>query len=138
MEFFASAHGHLSADVLQEQITGPRLAELCDSIDRVLQWSDAQDAAEVYCLWGQFEVRRECIRDGVRFTLPSCPNALAWTITATPDGALIHCTINRSEHEPDFIASLEDFVADCAQGLQQLDQAADLEGKNASPPAADE
>ncbi len=120
MEFFASADGHLSADALQARITGPRLAELCDSIDRVLQWSDAQDAGEVYCLWGQFEVRRECIRDGVRFTLPGCPNALAWTITATPEGTLIHCTINRSDHEPDFIASIEDFVADWAQGLQRL------------------
>lgn len=119
MEFFATARCRFTPDHIQDQVTGPRLAELCASIDRVLEWSDAQDAGEIYCLWGQFAVHRERIRDGLRFTLPGCPNALAWTITAAPEGTLIHCTINRSEHDPDFIESIEEFVADWAQGLQR-------------------
>jgi hypothetical protein len=120
MEFFANAPCVLDPDQLQERITGPSLAELCESIERVLQWSQAEDAGEIYCLWGRFSVRRERIRDGLRFTLPGCPNALAWTITAAPEGTLIHCTINRSEHDPDFIESIEDFVADWVQGLGRL------------------
>ncbi|MFW6258304.1 MAG: hypothetical protein ACOC26_02280 [Halochromatium sp.] len=119
MEFFATAQCRFTPDHIQDQVTGPRLTEFCASIDRVLEWSDAQDAGEVYCLWGQFRVRRERIRDGVRFTLPGCPNALAWTITATPEGTLIHCTINRCEHEPDFIESIEEFIADWVQGLDR-------------------
>lgn len=120
MEFFATSDRTQSPEQLQDQVTGTRLAELCDSIDRVLHWSAEQDAGEVYCVWGQFKVRREPIRNGLRFTLPGCPNALAWTITAEPQGTLIHCTINRSEHDPDFIASIEDFVADWTRGLQHL------------------
>ena len=120
MEFFATARCSFSPDYIQDRVTGPGLAELCDSIDRVLHWSDDQDAGEIYCLWGQFAVNRERIRDGLRFTLPGCPNALAWTITAAPEGTLIHCTINRSEHAPDFVASIKEFVADWAQGLQRL------------------
>jgi hypothetical protein len=75
---------------------------------------------EIDCLWGQFAVHREHIRDGLRFTLPDCPNALAWTTTVAPDGTLIHCTINRSEQDSDFIASIEDFVADWPRGLCRL------------------
>ena len=120
MEFFATAQAPLSAEQLQHRLTGQRLAELCESIDHVLHWDADLDAGEIYCLWGQFKVNRECLRDGVRFTLPGCPNALAWTVTAAAAGTVIHCTINRSEHEPDFIESIEEFVADWSQGLQRL------------------
>ncbi|WP_462321286.1 hypothetical protein [Halochromatium sp.] len=120
MEFFATAQARLGAEQLQHELTGQRLPELCESIDQVLHWDAALDTGEIYCLWGQFKVNRECTRDGVRFTLPGCPNALAWTVTAAADGTLVHCTINRSEHEPDFIESIEEFVADWAQGLQRL------------------
>lgn len=120
MEFFAEVRGELSPSQLQAEVTGPRLAQLCASIDTVLDWRPESDAGEVYCLWGQFQVRREPIRDGVRFTLPGCPNALAWTLTAEPDGGLIHCTINRREHDPDFIESIEAFVDDWRQGLERL------------------
>jgi hypothetical protein len=120
MEFFSTACLVASADQLRERITGPRLAEHCASIDRVLSWRAEIDAGEIYCLWGQFHARREPIRDGVRFTLPGCPNALAWTVTAEPEGALVHCTINRTEHDPDFIESIEMFVEDWRAGLERL------------------
>jgi hypothetical protein len=61
------------------------------------------------------------VRDGVRFTLPGCPNALAWTVTAEPEGVLVHCTINRTEHDPDFIESIETFVEDWRTGLERSD-----------------
>ncbi len=123
MEFFVTAECTLSADQLQQAINGHRLADHCDSIDRVLWWEG--DRGEIYCLWGQFHVNRESIRDGVRFTLPHCPNALAWTLTSATagDGAsavLIHCTINRSEHEPDFVESIESFLDDWRLGLERL------------------
>ena len=119
MEFFATARLVTSPDVLRDQITGPRLAEYCKAIDQVLSWCKHLDAGEIYCLWGQFKVQREPIRNGVRFTLPSCPNALAWTVTAEPEGVLVHCTINRTEHDPDFIESIESFVEDWRVGLER-------------------
>jgi hypothetical protein len=121
MEFFATARLVASPDQLRARITGPRLAECCNAIDRVLDWREDLDSGEIYCLWGQFEVRREPIRDGVRFTLPGCPNALAWTVTAEPEGVLVHCTINRTEHDPDFIESIETFVEDWRTGLERSD-----------------
>ena len=35
-------------------------------------------------------------------------------------GIQVHCTINRTEHDPEFIATLEDFVDDWRQGLERL------------------
>ncbi len=119
MEFFATARLVASADQLRDRITWPSLVEHCAAIDRVLSWREDLDAGEIYCLWGQFEVRRELIRDGVRFTLPGCPNALAWTVTAESDGVLVHCTINRTEHDPNFIESIEIFVEDWRAGLER-------------------
>ncbi|WP_296703111.1 hypothetical protein [Thiocapsa sp. UBA6158] len=124
MEFFETARCHLSAEQLQQMITGPQLSAWCASIDRVLEWEG--ERGEMYCLWGQFQVNREHIRDGLRFTLPHCPNALAWTLTSENDAesgrpaeVLVHCTINRAVHEPDFIESIETFVEDWRLGLEK-------------------
>jgi hypothetical protein len=72
--------------------------------------------------WGQFIAHREPIRGGVRFTLPNRPNALAWTIiTGFPPATekiVIHCTINRADHDADFIASIQTFVHDWQRGLE--------------------
>ena len=47
----------------------------------------------------------------------SCPNALQWTVTAG-NGVAVHCTIRRTEHDPDFIESLEQFVENWRIGLE--------------------
>lgn len=120
MEFYETADCRMDAAQLQARLTGRVLAEYCASIDRVLDWDPGCDSGEIYCLWGQFRVNREVINGGVRFTLPGCPNALAWTLTAVTDGVLIHCTINRSAHDQDFIESIEAFVEDWRLGLERL------------------
>ncbi|WP_462330864.1 hypothetical protein [Thiohalocapsa halophila] len=125
MEFFATAAAEATETELQRQLTIGRLAEHCASIDAVLRAEG--DDGEIWSLWGQFQVHREPIRGGVRFTLPRCPNALAWTITAgtdTPAPVVVHCTINRTEHDPDFIESIELFVDDWRTGLERLAAAA--------------
>jgi hypothetical protein len=121
VEFFATAAAEATEAQLQRRLTVSSLAEHCASIDTVLRTDG--EAGEIWCLWGQFQVRREPIRGGVRFTLPRCPNALAWTITGgtdTPAPVVVHCTINRSEHDPDFIESIELFVDDWRTGLERL------------------
>ena len=92
---------------------------LCSSIDKVL--SHNGDRGEIYCVWGEFKVHRGLIRQGVRFTLPNCRNAVQWTITTATDdpGCLsIHSTIDQPQHDPDFVDSLQQFVDDWKQGLE--------------------
>ncbi|MEO5344097.1 MAG: hypothetical protein H7842_12310 [Gammaproteobacteria bacterium SHHR-1] len=115
MEFYAKSPAPLCAEQLQRLSIG-QLPKACNLIDRVL--NDQGEWGEIYCLWGQFIVHREVIRDGLRFTLPKCPNALQWTLTAEADGSLIHCTINRAEHDAEFIETIELFVEAWQQGLR--------------------
>jgi len=74
---------------------------------------------KLYCLDRNHQsatprVRRDRINGGVRFSSVDCPNALAWTVTTGlpqhPGQLVIHCTINRRGHEPDFIDAIELFL----------------------------
>lgn len=120
MEFHASAAIRTEAAELQRRLSIAALPQWCASIDAVL--SDAGSHGEIYCVWGAFRVHREELRDGVRFSLPGCPNALQWTITTgqPPDPArvIVHLTINRVEHAADFVASNRQFVDDWRAGLE--------------------
>lgn len=121
MEFFATTTAQATEAQLQRHLTIDTLASHCGAIDQVLH-ADGE-VGDIWCLWGQFRVHREPIRGGVRFTLPRCPNALAWTVTAGTDAPapmVVHCTINRTEHDPDFIESIELFVDDWRAGLERL------------------
>ncbi|QEP41922.1 hypothetical protein D5085_01420 [Ectothiorhodospiraceae bacterium BW-2] len=118
MEFFRRLDTPLPPSGLQAALTIAALPTLCASIGQVLQ--NSGEEGEIYSLWGQFKVRREEINGGVRFTLPTCPNALAWTVTTAPAQLTIHTTINRTEHDPDFIESIELFMDDWVEGLSQL------------------
>ncbi|RCX28290.1 hypothetical protein [Thioalbus denitrificans] len=115
MEFYADVPVTASAEAIQARVVIPALPRLCASVDTVIE--HAGERGRIYCLWGEFTVERQLIRQGVRFALPGCPNALAWTITGEEGGVRVHCTINRPRHEPDFIESIEAFVADWAAGL---------------------
>jgi hypothetical protein len=119
MEFHATARIEMSALAIQRFIDVGKLAELCASIEKVL--SQQGERGEIYCVWGEFRVHRELIRQGVRFTLPGCPNALQWTITAAPDepGCVrVHATIDRLQHDPKFAGSLQQFVDNWKDGLE--------------------
>lgn len=120
MEFFATVDISAQPEQLQA-LAVSQLPQYCSEINQVLQVYD-ENAADVYCLWGQFKVERQLINGGVRFSLPTCPNALAWTITTglppQPQQVVIHCTINRAEHDEDFVESITDFVEAWQRGLQ--------------------
>ena len=120
MEFFATTIIPASAADLQRRLTISELPHWCASIEKVL--SDAKSSGEIYCVWGTFHTHREDLREGVRFSLPHCPNALQWTVTTgqppNPRHTVIHLTINRTEHNQDFIVSIQQFVADWKAGLE--------------------
>jgi len=113
VEFFSEIKNkNIDTNSLKKKLSIARLPELCHSIDTVIR--DNKDNGEIYCLWGDFKINREELNDGIRFSLPSCPNALAWTITYDEDSSeiVIHCTIAKKQHDADFIESIEQFVAD--------------------------
>lgn len=120
MEFFDTTLIPASASELQRRLTISELPNWCASIERVL--GDEKASGEIYCVWGTFNVHREEVHGGVRFSLPGCPNAFQWTVTTGqephPLHTVIHATINRTEHDQDFIASIRQFVADWKTGLE--------------------
>lgn len=120
MEFFATTLIPASAADLQRRLTISKLPNWCASIEQVL--GDEKSSGEIYCVWGTFNVHREDVQGGVRFSLPGCPNAFQWTVTTgqepEPLHTVIHATINRTEHDQDFIASIRQFVADWKTGLE--------------------
>jgi len=120
MEFFAEIENKsVSAEHVYEQVTIDRLPELCASIDSVVS-IQSQRVGEIYCVWGQFQVSREKIRNGVRLALLNCPHALAWTVAAKKEEGVVvvHCTIDDKQAEIEFIETIKQFVSDWAQGLK--------------------
>ena len=121
MEFYAFASMSTDSVQLQEALTITRLPDFCAAINEVFR--DHGDSGEMYCLWGPFVVNREPIRDGVRFSLPGCPNALAWTVAVNseaPDEVVVHCTINRRKPDEEFAESIRQFVNEWTDGLERL------------------
>lgn len=122
MEFFHQQPFPASADVLQARLTIADLPVLCESVYGVR--GQRGERGEIETVWGVFEVTREPIRGGVRFSLPDCPNAFTWSVTTdlppAPSLVVVHATINRREHDPDFIESIEIFVRDWGEGLARV------------------
>lgn len=119
MEFYAEiVAGRLNGLSLCQQLTIHNLPRLCASIHTIL--ADNLSSGVIYCLWGEFTINREDIKHGVRFSLPSCPNALAWTVTIDQNIITVHCTINKKTHDMDFISSIHGFMADWVTGIKKL------------------
>lgn len=119
MEFFSGIpHPHLDVPALKNLLTIDNLPSLCASISSAT--SDSDDAGNIYCLWGAFSVRRDEIRNGVRYALLDCPHALTWTITAdeTNEALIVHCTIDKAQPDPEFAESIEMFVSDWSDGVR--------------------
>jgi len=119
MEFFREIEAGRGEAWIRDEVTIEALPRFCAEIEKVLEANG--DEGRIWCLWGGFRIRRENIRGGVRFSLPDCPNAFVWTITTglppRPDDTVIHATINRREHDPDFIESLHMFLDAWEDGL---------------------
>ena len=121
MEFYAEIHDYpINVDDLKHHLMIKNLPTLCASITSVIR--DDSASGVIYCVWGEFAINREELKSGVRFSLPNCPNALAWTVTAEKKNSslMMHCSINKRVQEADFIDSINDFVADWVNGLEQF------------------
>ena len=96
-----------------------RLPELCACIDSITV--HGARTGSLYCLWGAFDVSREALRCGARFSLLDCPHALTWTVSydASAQELVVHCTIDKTCVAPDFAESIQLFVDDWAAGLDK-------------------
>jgi hypothetical protein len=121
VEFFSIANVKTDAETLQA-LTVRKLNQYCADIDKVLHIEN-DNRAIVYCVWGEYTVHRQLINGGIRLSIPDCPNALAWTITTgfdpEPGKVVIHSTINRIEHDEEFIESIRSFIHSWKVGLEK-------------------
>ena len=118
MEFFEEVERqNVEIEALKDLLQISAFPSLCGSIDSVI--SENHNGGEIYCIWGQFKVSREVIRNGVRFALVDCPHAFAWTITyhADRNALVVHCTIDDREEEEEFIETIQQFASDWRLGL---------------------
>jgi hypothetical protein len=120
MEFFAHIKKSVTPERLQQEVAIKDIPRFCAFVSEIRP--DEQGELEMISFWGVHTVHRELIKGGVRFSLPGCPNVLSWTITTDlpPNRGVIvlHCVINRQDHDPDFIESIEGFVDDWKTGLE--------------------
>jgi hypothetical protein len=120
MEFFRIAEVKTDQDEIRRELTIDSLPSVCEAVDSL--GGESKLGREIYFLeWGLYHIRRDEVMGGVRFWVPDCPNALAFTVTTgfppEPGKVVIHATINRTEHDPSFIAATEDLVDTLAAGL---------------------
>ena len=121
MEFISTTILPATPADLQRRLTIDALPRWCASIEKILR--DDSSSGEIYSVWGVFDINREVLRNGVRFSLSSCPMALQWSVTTghqpNPQHTVIHITINRTEQDKDFVESLRKFVDDWKAGLER-------------------
>ncbi len=121
MEFFECADVSTTEEEIRARIATETLPAYCEEIEAV---GEAGELGRVIYFrhWGRFHICRAEIMGGVRFWVPDCPNALAWTVTTgfppQPGKIVLHATINRSEHNPDFIGATRQLLATLRAGLE--------------------
>ncbi|MBU1138965.1 MAG: hypothetical protein KKA76_08315 [Proteobacteria bacterium] len=121
MEFFEYANVVTSQETIRDKISVDNLPFFCEEIEEVTD-EDALDRVIYFRHWGRFHIRRETVMGGARFSVPDCPNALAWTVTTGyppyPEKIVLHATFNRTEHAPEFIATTKALLTALKNGLE--------------------
>lgn len=119
MEFFRVINIEISEAEIQEKIRNLILSEI-DSDIIVLDGND--DFVKIGCLWGEFTLRRDKIKGGIRYSMLECPNALAWSITTgyppAREKVVIHLTINREKKQKEFVDEINEFLDGWEAGMK--------------------
>lgn len=122
MEFFEFASVFTSQETIREKVSFDTLPLFCEEIEDVSE-TDTLGRVIYFRHWGRFHIRRETVMGGVRFSVPDCPNALAWTVTTGypphPEKIVLHATFNRTEHHPEFIAATKALLTALKNGLEK-------------------
>ncbi len=121
MEIFKIFDKGVSEKEIQEKINFDTISDFCESIIVLEQDSDIADIGSV---WGEFQLKRDVIKGGLRFALTNCPNALAWTITEGrkehKGNLVLHLTINRQSIDSEFTEEINEFVDEWSEGIDSI------------------
>jgi len=119
MEFFRIIDRQVTQEDIQDKIKPQSLEVFTETMFLI---EDKGDYFTGATLWGEFKITYDKINGGVRFTLLDCPNAFAWTITSgyPPERQkiVLHCTINRTQKQEEFITQIQEFLDEWDAGLQ--------------------
>ena len=123
MEFFEFADVNTSADDIRAVLTVDSLPNYCAEIESV-DVEEPLGRVIFFLEWGRYHIRRDEVMGGVRFWVPDCPNALAWTVTTGyppyPEKIVLHATFNRVEHHPEFIDATKALLVELKGGLEGI------------------
>lgn len=121
MEFFEFATVSTVEKSIRENLTLKNISAYCAAIEAVEDEGE-QDMIIYFSHWGRFHIRCETVMGGLRYSVPDCPNALTWTITTGyppyPEKIVLHATINRTDHDPDFIQGVTNLLAALKFGIE--------------------
>ena len=119
MEFFKIVNVKTSEAEIQSRIKANSISEINSEI---VLLNENNDVFQIGCIWGEFTIRRDEIKGGVRFSMLDCPNALSWTITTgyPPDRkkVIIHLTINRQQKDQEFVDEINEFIDSWVEGIE--------------------
>lgn len=116
MEWMFRVEPAIAADRLESLCSLAALPRLCADVYEVAVTGQGE-RGEASCVWGVFDSRRTVIRNGVRYELLSCPNALQWTVTTRQEETTLHGSINQAFPAPEFAETLLAFLDHFRQGL---------------------
>ncbi len=121
MEFFEFAAVATTAEGIRETLTVDALPGFCEEVESVDE-VEALGRVIYFLQWGRYHIRCDEVMGGVRYWVPDCPNSLAWTVTTGyppyPDRIVLHATINRTNHDPEFIDATKALLVALKQGLE--------------------
>lgn len=119
MEFFKIADIQCTEKEIQERISVTAIDEINPEI---VVLSGNNDEFRIGCIWGEFTIKRDNIKGGIRFSMLDCPNALSWTITTgfppEREKIIIHLTINRTQKAQEFVDEINEFMDSWVEGLE--------------------
>ena len=120
MENFRIIDVQTSANELQKRIRPETVAEFTETME--LMEYKGENFTSLTVFGDFFTFSYDHIKEGVRFTLLDCPNALSMTITTgfppECDKVIIHSTINRSEKQQEFIEEWQEFLDEWETGIR--------------------
>ncbi len=121
MEFFEFADVVTNTEGIRQNVTIDALPKLSTEIEAVDEVK--VNGRVIYFLqWGRFHIKSDEVMGGIRFWVPDCPNALAWTVTTGyppyPERIVIHATINRTDHSREFIDATMALIKSLKNGLE--------------------
>ncbi len=122
MEFFEFVDVTTNQEDIRTRVLIDTLPHFCKAVEAV-DGTEELGRVVYFREWGRFHIRQETVMGGVRFSVPDCPNALAWTVTTgyppCPQKIVLHASINRIEHNAEFIAATQTLLASLKIGLEE-------------------